>query len=224
MDSPETAGGIVDCWNKVGVEGDGSCPELKGFIHCRNCPVYSNAGLQVLNRTLPAGYRQEWTEYFADKKSPAAGSKISVIIFRVGAEWLALPTRAFQEVAEPRPVHSIPHRRHGVLLGLVNIRGELLLCVSMGRLLGLDQGASAERLRTYYDRLFVVLWDGKRLVFPADEVHGIHRFHSEEVTSPPTTIAKADLTFTRGVFSWQERMVGLLEPELLFSTLNRSFT
>ena len=221
---PAAAGGIVDCWNRIGVEGDGSCLELRKFIHCRNCPVYSSVGAQLLNRAQPPGYRRERTAYFADKRKPVARNRISTVIFRVGLEWLALPTHVIREVAEPRPVHSIPHRRHGALLGLVNIRGELLLCVSVGRVLGLDHGSSLEKLRTCHDRLLIVAWEGKRLVFPADEVHGIHRVQAEDVGAPPTTITKAALTFTRGVFSWQEKMVGLLEPSLLFSTLNRSFT
>lgn len=220
--TPETGARIIDCWNSIGVEGDGSCPQLREVIHCRNCPVYSNAGLQLLERALPPGYRRERTEYFSIQRKAATGSKISVVIFRVGPEWLALPTQAFQEVAEPRPVHSIPHRRHGVLLGLVNIRGELLLCVSMGRLLGVDHNAALEKLRTYHDRLLVVAWDGNRLVFPADEVHGIHRFHAEEAAPPAMTPGNRRAGFTQGVFSWQDKLVGWLEPESLFSTLNRS--
>jgi chemotaxis-related protein WspD len=215
---------IADCWNKIGVEGDCSCRELEKFIHCRNCPVYASAGLSVLDRPVPADYRQERTAYFAEARKPVTGHKTSVVIFRIGQEWLGLPTHVLQEVAEHGPVHSVPHRRHGVLLGLVNIRGELLPCVSVGRLLGLDPGASAEKLRTFYDRLLVIVWEGKRLVFPAEEVYGIHRFQSEEMAQPPSTLAKAALTFTQAVFPWQEKWVGLLEPELLFSTMNRSLS
>jgi chemotaxis-related protein WspD len=220
----ETSPAISDCWNKIGVEGDCSCRELEKFVHCRNCPVYARAGLEVLNRPLPADYRQERTAHFADIRKPVTGHKTSVVIFRIGLEWLGLPTQVLQEVVEHGPVHSVPHRRHGVLLGLVNIRGELLPCVSVGRLLGLDPGASAEKLRTFYDRLLVVAWEGKRLVFPADEVYGIHRFPSEETAQPPTTLVRASSTFTYAVFPWQEKMVGLLEAELLFSTLNRSLS
>jgi chemotaxis-related protein WspD len=214
----------ADCWNRIGVEGDCSCPELEKFVHCRNCPVYAHAGLQVLNRPLPADYRQERTAHFAEARKPVTGHKTSVVIFRIGLEWLGLPTEVLQEVVEHGPVHSVPHRRHGVLLGLVNVRGELLPCVSVGRLLGLDPGASAEKLRTFYDRLLVITWEGKRLVFPTEEVYGIHRFQSEELTPPPPTLTKAALTFTEAVFPWQEKMVGLLEPDLLFSTLNRSLS
>jgi chemotaxis-related protein WspD len=222
---PQDAHGeIIDCWNTIGIGGDASCRELERFIQCRNCPVFAKAGLQLLNRALPPAYRQERTKHFAEKRKPAGGARISAVIFRVDREWLALPTQAFQEVAEHCPIHSIPHRRHGVLLGLVNIRGELLPCVSVGRLLGLESGASPERLRAFHNRLLVTLWDGKRLAFPADDVHGICRIQAEELTPPPATVAKAASTFTQGLFAWQGRMVGLLEPELFFLTLNRSLS
>jgi chemotaxis-related protein WspD len=214
----------IDCWNRIGVAGDASCPELERFVQCHNCPVYAKAGLRLLNRPLPHDYREEWTRYFAENRKPAAANRTSVLIFRVAEEWLALPTPTVQEVAEHRSVHSIPHRRHGVVLGLANIRGELLVCVSVGRLLGLDQGASLEKLRTFYDSLLVVEWDGKRLVIPVDKVVGIHRVAPEALTPPPTTNAKASSTFTQGLFARQKTMVGLLDPELLFSTLNRSLS
>jgi chemotaxis-related protein WspD len=219
---PAADGEILDCWNRMGVEGDGSCPELEQYIHCRNCPVYSQAGAQVLNRKLPPAYRQEWTEYFAQKRPPPAGSKVSVVIFRLGTEWLALSTGTFQEVTEQRPIHSLPHRGYGAVLGLVNVRGQLLVCLSVARLLGLDQGASLDKLRSYYGRLLVFSWEGNRLTFPADEVHGIHRLPPEEVTRPPRMTARAALAYTQGVFAWKQRQVGLLDPELLFSTLNRN--
>src|SRR5882724_2541617 len=142
-----TPGADVDlrtCWSEIGVQGDGSCPKLQEFIHCRNCPVYSNAGVQLLNRPLPPDYRQEWTEHFARKKKTAAPARISAVLFRIESEWLALPTPAFQEVAERRLIHSLPHRRSGLVLGLANIRGELLICVSLSRLLGLEKKRLAE--------------------------------------------------------------------------------
>jgi chemotaxis-related protein WspD len=218
-----TVDAILDCWNRIGVEGDGTCPELEHYTHCRNCPVYSNAGSRLLRRTLPQGYRQEWTEHYAVMKTPAPGAKISAIIFRLGSAWLALPTQTFQEVTEQRPIHSIPHRGDGVVLGLVNVRGELLVCVSVARVLDLDQGASLEKLRSYYNRLLVFLWEGSRLTCPADEVQGIYRLHPTEVARPAMLNAKEALAFTQGVFAWRQKMVGLLDPQLLFSALNRSF-
>src|SRR5262245_7198591 len=105
------------CWNEIGVYGKGNCPELQQFIHCRNCPVYSAAGARLLDRALLPEYVGETTEHFSQPKKRTVAGKISTVVFRVREEWLALPTHAFQEVAERRLIHSLPHRREGVVQG-----------------------------------------------------------------------------------------------------------
>jgi chemotaxis-related protein WspD len=213
---------VSPCWNRVGVQGDGTCPELPQFVHCRNCPVYSSAGVALLNRPLPEQYRRAWTEQFAQHKKLQSPGNSSALLFRIRAEWFALPTYVFQEVAERRRIHSLPHRRQGLVLGLVNIRGELLVCVSLGHLLGVEQLPTREELRAAHDRLLVTNWEGSRLVFPADEVQGTHRFCLQELKAPPATLAHSGSSFTQGILPWRERLVCYLNPELLFSTLNRS--
>jgi chemotaxis-related protein WspD len=204
------------------VHGDGSCPELKKFIHCRNCGVFSSAAHRLLDRPLPQEYRREWTLHFSQEKKRAAHAKLSAVIFRVGDEWLALPTQAFQEVAERRRIHSLPHRRQGIVLGLANIRGELLICVALSRLLSVDRAPSPQLARTTYDRLLVTSWDGSRLVFPVDEVQGIHRFQGHELREPPATVVKSKPCFSEGILLWRDKAVGFLDPSLLFSTLNQN--
>ena len=213
---------IYACWSQAGVQGDASCPELQKHIHCRNCPVYANAAGRLLDRPLLPQLRQEWTEHFAQPRSPVTPAMASALVFRIKAEWFALPTQAFQEVAERRLVHSLPHRRQDTVLGLVNIRGELLICVSLGGLLGVEQAASGHTPRRMYDRLLVANWHGNRLVFPADEVWGIRRFQMSELKEPPATIAKSNFSYTRGLLLWQGRTAGFLDADHLFSSLNRS--
>jgi chemotaxis-related protein WspD len=167
-------------------------------------------------------YRRAWAEHFGQERKSTGPAKASALLFRVNAEWLALPAHLFQEVAERRRVHSLPHRRQGPVLGLVNVRGELLICVSLGHVLGLDRVPPRKMQRTIYDRLLVAKWNEHSFVFPADEVRGIHRFQALELREPPSTLANSKLSHTRGVFSWQGRTVGLLDAELLFSSLNRS--
>jgi chemotaxis-related protein WspD len=212
------------CWNEIGVHGNGTCPELQKVIRCRNCPVYSKAGVQLLDRPLLPEYRRAWTEHFAQKKPVVTQARHSALLFRVNTEWLALPTPAFQEVAERRPVHSLPHRRQGSVLGLVNVRGELLIAISLGHLLGLDRSPLRKTPRPAYDRLLVAKWDGHRFVFPVDEVRGILRFQTPELQEPPATLVKSKLSYTQGILYWQGRSVGLLDANLLFSSLDRSLT
>ncbi len=252
---------IQPCWNQIGVYGDRSCKELIENVHCRNCPVYSHAGVQLLNRSMAPEYRLERTSHFSREKKLASAGKISALVFRVGPEWLSLPTNLFQEVAPRRLIHSLPHRRQSIVLGLVNIRGELLICVSLARLLGIESSAGSPppaataRLRgesdgtgnrgTYgnsagptalarqhaeseggarHDRLLVASWDDSRFAFPASEVHGIYRFDPQLLKEPPSTVAQSALAFSRGIFLWQDKTVGALDPDILFSALNRSLT
>jgi len=212
------------CWLELGVRGNSTCPRLQEVIHCRNCPVYAKAGAQLLDRPLPPDYRHARTKHFARKRAAAAPARTSALLFRINAEWLALPAQAFQEVAERRLIHSLPHRRQGIVLGLVNVRGELLICVSLSQLLGLSRTSLREARLSSYDRLLVAKWNGQRFVFPANEVRGIHRFQAPELTEPPATLAKSKLSYTQGILQWEGRTVGLLDADLLFSSLNQSLT
>lgn len=217
---------INDCWNKIGVRGDASCPELLKYIHCRNCPVYSAAAVELLNGSLPPDYLEEWTRHFAREKPIADEDTHSALIFRIGAEWFALSTRALNEVSEVKTVHSLPHRRNKIILGLVNIRGELLVCVSLTETLGLLNSAAPEPKteRASHPYLLVISHEGSRLAFPVDEVSGIHRYSAKSVQDAPSTVAGALSTHTKGILPWQGKSVGCLDDQLLFHTLNNNLS
>jgi chemotaxis-related protein WspD len=220
----ETAPELQDCWNKTGVAGDGTCAELAKRVHCRNCLVFYEAGARLLERLPSPEYQRELTERFAEPKAEKTPGKLPLVIFRIGTEWLALPALVLQEVSESRPIHSLPHRRDTVVLGLANVRGELLTCVSVGRLLGLEPDTRKEKPGAIRDRLLVVNWDGRRLAFPVDEVGGIERCQPQELRQAPATVARSAATFARGVLSWRGKSVGCLDEELLLTTLHRNLS
>jgi chemotaxis-related protein WspD len=124
-------------------------------------------------------------------------------------------------------VHSVPHRQNGVLLGLANIRGELLPCFSLQQVLGLDPAepvatGKAPKDHVATGRLLVMQREASRAVCPVTAVHGIVHFLPHHMVAPPTTIAKAAVAYTRSALQWQEKLVGLLNDDVLFRTLNRS--
>ena len=222
---------LDDCWNQIGVMGDRTCGELKTVIHCRNCPVYSAAGRSLLERTAPAEYLKEWTDVLAETSTEQvvgegtlvrATDTISVIIFRLGNERLAMPVSILQEVTPPSIIHTVPHRSDDLFLGILNIRGETLLCASLSHLLGLESVADADSSNpTNTRRLIVAGRDESKWVFPVDEVYGIYRFHSNEFKESPVVVSKASEAYTTGVVTWQDKKVNSLNCELLFHTLNR---
>jgi len=219
-----TRAAIRDCWNNIGVYGDASCPELKKHVHCRNCPVYSAAAVDLLDTDLPADHLERWTRHVAQAKVVAETDTHSVVVFRIGDEWLALPTALFKEVAGVGAIHSVPHRRNGVVLGLTNIRGELLVCISLREVLGQPAASARKRdkHRATEGRFLVIQHADGRVVCPVDEVHGVRRFHAREQLPVPSTLAKATATYTQALLPWQQKSVGLLDDQLLFYTINRS--
>ena len=223
--APDTARpGINDCWNRIGVRGDSSCPELKQHIHCRNCPVYATAAVDLLDTDLPADHLARWSSHVAQAKPVVESDRQAVVVFRIGDEWLALPSLLFKEIAPRGVIHAVPHRRNGVVLGLTNIRGELLACVSLREVLSLQAAKAGKRdqLQAAGGRFMVIQREGSRLVCPVDEMHGILRFHRRQQLPLPATLAKATATYTLALLPWQQQTVGLLDDQLLFYTLNRS--
>jgi chemotaxis-related protein WspD len=229
-DSQSHLPGVGHCWNTIGVTGDRSCPELNTHIHCRNCPVFAGAARSFFNRRAPEGYLADWSEWLAESAgfglrgdAPEArgdhlvpqGEAVSVLIFRLGEEWLAFRTQTVAEVTLPRPVHRVPHRTSPVLTGIVSLQGQVQLCVSLHGLLGATATpASSSRL--------VVLRDGERAetwVFTADEVVGVRRVPRSRWRNVPSTLTNPAVGFSQVVLSWNGRSVGLLDEQRVFSAL-----
>lgn len=220
---------INDCWNRIGIAGDRSCPELKTVIHCRNCPIYAATGRSLLQHEPPPGYLDEWThlrsseKHLRDIHSIAPTGTISVSIFRLGEELLALPAQLLKEVTQSCVIHTLPHRSNNIFLGLVSIRGEIQMCISLSAVLRIEiANLNLEKAGSHVSgRMVVVEKQGSRWVFPVDEIYGIHRIHLDELGQVPTTISKVPDTYTKGVITWQSQKVSFLDDELLFYSLNK---
>lgn len=221
----EVVAPMEDCWRRVGVSGDRSCPELTTFIHCRNCPVVAAAARRFFERPAPAGYLEAWGEILARPEAPSTADARGVLVFRLGDEWLALPMATLVEVTTPRKLHRVPHRSGSILAGLVNIRGQLQLCVRLAGLLGLETPAGDNPSLAPAARLLVVEHRGEqgmeRWAFGVDEVAGVHRLPREKLGAAPSTVSHAAKHVTAGLFSWQDKTVGLLDEVRLLNGLPR---
>lgn len=211
-----------DCWNRIGVwsRSDTRCPELEKFIHCRNCHRYSAAGRHVLARPVPNEYRVEWTRRFAQSESTRTVNDRSALLFRLGDEWLALDSACVSEITQFRTIHGLPHMTNNLVKGLVNIRGELRICISIGAMLQVEK--ARERHDTSYEiheRMIFIQKDDQNFVFPVSEVHGIHRYSRNVLQPVPVSVGKSRQTFTSDILPWNHHHVGLIDHELLFFAL-----
>lgn len=216
-----------DCWNRVGVQGDRTCPRLRESVHCAHCPVYAEAGLRLFERDAPAEYVEEWTRRLAESAPSAAAETVAVLVFRLSDEWLAIPVDALVEVAPPHPIHRVPHRTNRFLLGLANIRGELQLCVSLRELLGVEGEAAPPAhgprpAGPAAQRLLVTEHGSGRWVFPVDEVAGVHRVSQADLADLPSTVERSPRRYSRAIFTLDGRKVGLLDEARLLESLERT--
>jgi chemotaxis-related protein WspD len=193
------------------------------MVHCRNCVEYNKAGRTLFDREVSDEFLEEWTRNLTGIKETEALNTISVIIMRVKNEWLALKTIFLQETTNIRVVHRVPLRTNNVFKGIVNINGELLLCVSLADLLEYtheDEKGKDDAM--IYKRMVVVNKGGERYVFPVDEILGIYRIPSSDLKEPPVTLSKSPMTLIEGIFNLNEKKVGLLGEDKFVHALKRS--
>lgn len=203
------------CRSTIGIWGDRSCPELHTLDHCHNCPVYTQLGRQVLDQApldidIPVGsVSANGTTYAAHSRQH------SLFVFRLGGDWLALPTAKIREVVAPLSPHPIPHRRHKAFEGLVNIRGEVHPCVSLTTLLNCESGNDASSIT----RLVLLEDDAGCFAFLADEVHNVVLVLQHAIAPPPVSILNSQPCYITGIAKIDGHDVGLIDDTLLNHSL-----
>jgi chemotaxis-related protein WspD len=213
------------CWKVIGTMGDSSCNQLPELGHCRHCRVYSESGKKLFDRDIPQEYREEWKLNLAQIKEEQAPDLVSLLVFRLHDEWLALKTIVFHEVTPVKPVHSVPSRSNRRFRGVVNINGEMLLCVSLEALLGLENHQTTAGTPVQVQGRMVVIGPPEgRFVFAVDEISGVQLISPANVRPAPSTISESPIQLVKGVFHLTEQKVGFLDEEKLLEFMNRSLT
>lgn len=214
---------IDDCWNRIGVfsRGEKSCPRLIKFGHCQNCDHYARSGRRLLNRPLPDDYRRELSERLKEPASKEIPALNKAFIFRAGDEWLGVDASLIQEVVDMGPIHSIPHKSSRIFRGVVNVRGRLEICVSIGGVLRIEPGRKRPGIPAP-ERLIVAAKAGQSIVFPVSEVLGPVPYTESALKPLPITVSGSKAVYTKGILIVDGREVGMLDDAMLFKILTRN--
>ncbi|WP_330508469.1 chemotaxis protein CheW [Pseudomonas putida] len=205
---------IDDCWNRIGVRGDKQCPLLERHVHCRNCEVYAAAATRLLDR-----YALTQDHQAAAVQPDEENTGHSMLLFRLGEEWLALATACLVEIAPVQAVHSLPHQRSRLLHGVANVRGALVPCLSLADLLGVQAGATEPRSARAMPRMLILAAEGGPVVMAVEEIDGIHRLDPQLLGS-----GRDATRFTAAVLQWRGRSVRVLDDQHLMSAVQRSLS
>lgn len=207
------------CWDTIGVLGDKSCPELTQYVTCRNCPELILSGRSLFDRPVPDSLLREWSSLYELEKETEKPGSMSGVVFRLGEEWFCLGAQYFESIVEDRKPHTIPHRTNRFFLGVVNVNGELLLCISLKNLLGI--AANSELSDENTCRMMIVTKDSERFALQVDEIMTVARFLPEDMRRLPVNISKFPESLTSGIFDIAGKDAGWLDDTKLFDSLRR---
>lgn len=165
-------------------------------------------------RPLPPGYREELRDQLAEKPEEQKKSAGSLLTFRIGDAHFGLPADAASAIAPTLHIARIPHRSGTVLLGLVAFRGDLLPCVSLENLLGLESTSSSAG-RT----LILEESAGRRWAVPIDSVTGVGHDLVDTVDLKNATLP-ISANWISAAYSTDESTVFILDAPTLFRQIN----
>jgi chemotaxis-related protein WspD len=186
----------------------------------------SLAARQLFDREIAPETLAEWTAQTAAPKPAAQTRPAGALLVRAGSEWFGLPTGVVDCALPVGPVHSVPSLGSPAFLGLANVDGELLPCVSLADLAGADTARAAPTpgpapLRAR-GRLIAVTVAQGRFALLVDEAAGSCGFAPEALTPPPDTVARSPRPLVTGMATLEGRLTGIVDPESLGRALLRS--
>ncbi|MCC6428451.1 MAG: chemotaxis protein CheW [Phycisphaerales bacterium] len=176
----------------------------------------TGAALRLLDRPISSAELEAGSEWAARAAETRGGAMIGLLLFGLGDETAALPAKLLRRVTpEVRPV-PIPHRASGLLRGLCNIRGELIPCADMHRMLGLPDRTSPGGTPTDVDarRRMVLIGPAEApWAFEVDCIIGFERVEAASLRPPPITVRFALADFTTGIADIKGQTVTVLDGE-----------
>lgn len=204
-----------NCWNTIGVWSENlpTCEKLREVIHCRNCNEYIRIGRDVFEKEIPENYISQWTREYAEHQLRKRSKTESVIIFRIANEWLGFPTKYFDEIVESKKIQRVPHYSGKVLLGIINVRGQIRLCFSLRKILGVTKEIDSNQVAgNAIQRNIVVQFEEDSYVFPVDEIQGVYRYEKQEMQAIPTAVNAGISESVDGILRLADKHVSCLNP------------
>ncbi|HTF88608.1 MAG TPA: chemotaxis protein CheW [Planctomycetota bacterium] len=137
--------------------------------------------------------------------------------FRLGAAEYALDVADVQEVLRGLEWSPVPLAPASVI-GLMNLRGQIVTVVDLAKLLGLEiePGAPIPAPRDIH-----IVLSGPRppLSFAVDEIGEVLAIETTSLLAPPSTLSPAVRACVRGLHLADQRLITILETRVLLEAL-----
>jgi purine-binding chemotaxis protein CheW len=134
---------------------------------------------------------------------------VSTLRFRLGDEWYAVRVAEVREIFhdyEITPIPCVP----SFILGVVNVRGEILSVTDPARLMGLGEVVIDPKA---LPPAVVVAHDDRATALVVDEIGDITEVDAEAIEPPISTIDRNQAEFIAGTIHETSSLVGLMSIE-----------
>lgn len=128
--------------------------------------------------------------------------------FKIGDEEYGIPVMEVQEVIKPQMVTPIPLASE-FIRGLINLRGQIVSCLSLRRLFGQDDNLEKDHMN------IIVRGDEGLFSLVVDEVTDIIDIKNDDVEKAPDTINPNLKKYVDKIFKRENGLVILLDIKKL---------
>ncbi|WP_292486871.1 chemotaxis protein CheW [Methanohalobium sp.] len=151
-------------------------------------------------------------EYEQEKGAGTVDKNLQLVAFNLGDEEFGVDIMQVQEIIRTQEVTRIPQAPDFVK-GVINIRGKIIVVVSLDKCLGLDSRETDE-----HSRIIVVEVGGSVVGMVVDSVSEILSIQESNIEPAPDIIAsKINADYLKGVGKLENRLLILLDLEKILT-------
>ncbi|GIN74170.1 chemotaxis protein CheV [Bacillus sp. J14TS2] len=142
-------------------------------------------------------------------------NELEIIQFKINHHVFGINVLKVREIILPSSPMSIPHS-HPYLLGIIQLRGEVLPVVSLERALGMESESERDSSQ---DKYIVTEFNSKQVVFHVHNVDRILRISWDKIEKPSNLYA-LDSSNVIGVIKENDKMILMLDFEKIMVDIN----
>ena len=139
---------------------------------------------------------------------------VELATFFVGDALCGMDILKVQEINKLIEMTKVPQSPEYVL-GILNLRGEIITIIDLGKKLGLKSTEMSEKTRN-----IIVNSNGEHIGLLVEKISDVFQTKWEMVEAPPANIGGLQGKYFTGVFKSENRLIGILDVEKVLEEEN----
>ena len=139
---------------------------------------------------------------------------VELATFYVGEALCGMDILKVQEINKLNEMTRVPKAPEYVL-GILNLRGEIVTIVDLGKKLSLKSTEMSDKTRN-----IIVNSNGEHIGLMVERISDVIQAEWEKVEAPPANIGGVQGRYFTGVFKTEDRLIGILDVEKVLEEEN----